>query len=121
MVEQEKLGIPEDGSQGTPEREEALGAPRPEGEVSDRKFSGRATVNGIEIKVSYADDSMDYEVYLPQAESDNQIIKLSESSETASRVFEFAKEAAKTAKDINEFCSAVQDRADEEIGKEVSE
>lgn len=63
-----------------------------------KRFS--ETVNGIEIKVGFAEDSGDYELYLPQVEidSDNgivdQVIRISDSAEVAETVFNEAKKLA---------------------------
>jgi len=106
---------PEAGSPVDSGEDEA--GPKQESEAV-KTYLERATVNGIEMRVDYAFDNMQYEIYFPQIK---EAIVMSENSETARKVFGFAKEFAKTAKDVSEVYSAVQDKAAEEIDREESE
>ena len=73
------------------------------------KISMKEIINGIEIDCHWDDGYRDYVLYLPQIEMgdeatekgvDDQVFRISDDPEDAKKVFEFAKELAKTEKDI---------------------
>ena len=69
-------------------------------DAMETKKSFGETVNGIEIKVAFYEDSGDYELYLPQVEMGgddglpDQVIRISDSAEAAEAVFNEAKRVA---------------------------
>ena len=77
----------------------------------EEQFSAKETVNGFDIRVYCDPDSLNYEIRFPQIDiSDeatqakgiaDQVIIISDNPEDAKKVFEYAKELAKTEKDLH--------------------
>lgn len=80
----------------------------------EKPYYEKATVNGVEIIVTWYDDSSkDYEIYFPQikfgADPDvyDQVIRISRKPEVAKQVFDYATKLAETESDVYEIYKKV--------------